>query len=215
MKCEKPKHTVLRTLGSRKDWMGRSKPLVEIRRYAPYLMAELAVESGEMRDALSTGFRAIAGFIFGKNKEPESSSSQKVAMTSPVTLEMVEPRPATVAMTAPVAAEILGASKYKISFIMPSKYTAATLPRPDNPDVHIVEVPARTLAALAWRGGSPRDGGEVRARADRLRAALKQEGLEPVGSLHLWQYHPPFAPAWMRRNEVLLEIKEGDGVAKS
>jgi hypothetical protein len=37
---------------------------------------------------------------------------------------------------------------------------------------------------------------------------LQAEGLAPVGSPQLLQYHPPFAPGWMRHNEVLYVIKD-------
>lgn len=38
--------------------------------------------------------------------------------------------------------------------------------------------------------------------------APQAEGLAPEGSPQLLQYHPPFAPGWMRRNEVLYVIKD-------
>ncbi len=45
----------------------------------------------------------------------------------------------------------------QVSFVMPSKFTLATLPRPHNPNVHIREVPARTMAAIAFGGNSPKE----------------------------------------------------------
>jgi hypothetical protein len=39
-----------------------------------------------------------------------------------------------------------------MSFVMPSKYTKDTLPKPNNPDVHILEVPSHLAAALTFRG---------------------------------------------------------------
>ena len=41
--------------------------------------------------------------------------------------------------------------RYTISFVMPSKYTKETLPRPGNENVKIREVPERTFASFAWR----------------------------------------------------------------
>jgi len=40
----------------------------------------------------------------------------------------------------------------KMSFVMPTKYTKETLPKPDDPDVQIVEVPGHLAAALTFRG---------------------------------------------------------------
>lgn len=80
-----PPLQLLRTVGQKKRWLGLlgSTHAAEVRRYAPYLMAEVTVEGEDMRDALSQGFRAIAGFIFGKNLAPSGGGSEKVAMTSP------------------------------------------------------------------------------------------------------------------------------------
>ena len=171
-----------------------------------------------MREALGSGFRQIAGFIFGKNVAPGSSStaggSEKVAMTSPVTLEPAgAPASAKIAMTSPVAAEMAAGGAYKVSFVMPSKYTRETLPTPLNEAVKIVEKPARTLAALTWRGAIPKNSGVVDERVRQLRGLLAEAGVEPVAGAppHLWQYHPPFAPPYMRVNEVLLEVDEAGG----
>ena len=206
VKCEKPKYTVIRTIGAKKSLLGRVRPIADIRKYAPVLVAEVTMENMAMREALGNGFRQIAGFIFGKNIAPGSDSSSKVAMTSPVTLETTSaPTSAKIAMTAPVAAEAVSPSEYKVSFIMPSEYTKDTLPKPINENVKIKEIPSRTMAALAWGGGSPSQE-LMDKKASELKAALAAAGIQSSGAVHLWQYHPPFAPSWMRKNELLLEV---------
>lgn len=209
VKCEKPKYTVIQTLGAKKNWLGKVRPVAEIRRYAPVLVAEVTLEGMAMREALGSGFRQIAGFIFGKNIAPGGDASTKVAMTAPVTLETAtEPSSQKIAMTAPVTAEAVGAQEYKVSFIMPSEYTKETLPKPINDSVKIKEIPARTMATIAWGGKSPSQE-LMEAKAAELKAALSAAGIQASGKVHLWQYHPPFAPSWMRLNEVLLEV-QGD-----
>ena len=238
-KCEKPKFTLLKTVstGSRL-WYGPAKT-VEIRRYAPYIIASFTADADStMRESLGKGFMSVAGYIFGKNqaKASEASStkvamtspvvsekvamtspvvSEKVAMTSPVVSEKVAMTSPVVsekvAMTAPVVSEDSGVDAYTVSFIMPSEYTMATLPTPTDPRVTLKEVPSRTLAALRWRGPSVKE--EVMMRyAAELRSALEKEGIKmTTGSAAdappiLFQYHPPFAPPWMRINEVLFEV---------
>ena len=66
---ERPDYTVIRKLPGG----------VELRRYAAYTIAETAVKTSSMREASSTGFRTVAGYIFGKNKP-----SEKMRMTAPV-----------------------------------------------------------------------------------------------------------------------------------
>ena len=107
MAIEEPKFEVLLTDGA-----------FEIRRYAPYIVAETMVE-GDMDQASSKGFRLIADYIFGNNQAVSSASSEKIAMTAPVTIE-----PQMNAMSMGTA------NKWLIKFIMPSQYTLATIPKP-------------------------------------------------------------------------------------
>ena len=208
MKCEKPKYSVIRNLGKHhKTWYGKAIPRGELRRYAPYIAAEYTAENSEdMRQALGNGFRQIAGFIFGKNVASDGNSS-KVAMTSPVTLEASTKKSEKIAMTSPVAAEQVDDNTYKVAFIMPSKYTMETLPKPINDKVKIVEVPSHTMAAMTFRGRSPSEK-SMHEKAEELKALCSESGLSVKGNIHLYQYHPPFAPAWMRINEVLYEIDD-------
>src|SRR6476620_10801641 len=84
---EQPKYSVV---ASEKD--------IEIRNYAPVIVAETEV-AGERDKAISEGFRTIANYISGNNL-----SSQKVAMTAPVTQQASE----KIAMTAPVTQQGIG-----------------------------------------------------------------------------------------------------------
>jgi hypothetical protein len=217
-KCERPKFAVARRIPAGRLWYGATKT-VEVRKYAPYIVASYTADSeAGMRDALGKGFMSVAGYIFGKNQSP-SGDSTKVAMTSPVVstktsekIAMTSPVVSTkktsekIAMTAPVASTNTG-SGYTVSFIMPSKYTMETLPKPTNERVTLHEVPGKTMAALGWRGPSVKE--EVmNSYASELRAVLEKEGIKVKGSgeVSLYQYHPPFAPPWMRQNEVLFEV---------
>ena len=49
------------------------------------IVAETMV-SGSLDRASGDGFRAIAGYIFGANTSKGVSSSEKIAMTAPVTM---------------------------------------------------------------------------------------------------------------------------------
>lgn len=211
-KCEKPKYALMKTIKTGcRHWYGCSKT-VEVRKYAPYIVACFTADGDkDMRQSLGQGFMGVAGYIFGKNQS-KSGDSSKVAMTSPVVSEKVAMTSPVVSekisMTSPVASEGVDAG-YTVSFIMPSKYTMDTLPTPTDPRVTLKEVPSRTLAALRWRGPSVKEE-LMRSYGTELREVLEREGMKIKGGNEpiLFQYHPPFAPPWMRINEVLYEIQE-------
>lgn len=206
---EKPRYSVIRSLGSDRSWW-TGKTSAELRQYAPYLIAEVTVKDASLRQALNQGFRQVAAYIFGGNEAVGMrGGSESVAMTSPVRVEKAEGRSESIAMTSPVAADLAGDGVYRVSFMMPSKYTKDNIPRPKNPDVIIKEVAPRTVAAIAFSGNIPNEG-LVREKEAALRKLLAAEGLEVDGAPMLFQYHPPFAPGFVRRNEVLLAIKEED-----
>lgn len=94
---------------------------IEIRDYAPMIVAEVSVH-GDRKTAISEGFRKIADFIFGNNV-----SSQKVAMTAPVTQKPGE----KTAMTAPVTQQG-GEGLWQVRFVMPSSHTMGVIRKPEN-----------------------------------------------------------------------------------
>lgn len=71
-KVEQPKYDVIENYGA-----------IEIRQYEPTVVAEVEI-AGDQKEALETGFRVLAGYIFGKNQSNQTYSTQKIAMTAPV-----------------------------------------------------------------------------------------------------------------------------------
>lgn len=183
-KLEKPKYRVVKTL------MGK-KNKVEIRTYEPYVVAEYEAKEGtDMDNALSGGFRAIAGYIFARDQP--GATKQKIAMTSPVRLEME------------------GAEKHKVSFVMPSKYNKDNLPPCSNQEVKIREVGETTVAALTFSGSrksiTPKT---IQDKKNRILDVLRENDLtgDPE-TVMVYQYHPPFTLGFLRKNEVLLKVQE-------
>ena len=165
---------------------------IEIRSYAPMIIAETVVEADTLGDASSEGFRRLAGYIFGGNRTRESMD-----MTAPVQSEKMD-------MTAPVGT-IGEAGRYTISFVMPSKYTMETLPIPNDPRVQTRQVPARKIAALVFSGFW--SASNFSRRTEALKAYLKAEAIEAVGEPQVARYNMPLTPWFLRRNEVLVEIR--------
>lgn len=183
----------------------------EIREYASHIIAETKISNAESRDdAVRKGFPIIAGYIFGDNKSKdkiamtapvntESSDSEKIAMTAPVNTEKI-------AMTVPVNTEQAEATgTYKISFVMPSKYTLDTLPTPNDNRVTLKEIPAHKVAVkkFTWLAKES----TVKKQEEALLSALSRDGIETVGSINLARYNPPWTIPFMLRNEIQVEIK--------
>jgi hypothetical protein len=183
MALEKPEYEVLQTDGD-----------LELRRYAPYIVAATRVE-GEFDRAGNEGFRRLADYIFGSNRKRES-----LEMTAPVTQETSE----KIAMTAPVGMDRQG-DAWRITFMMPSQYTLATLPEPLDERIELQEVAGGLFAALRYSGTWSES--RYREREARLRGWIETRGWQPIGEPIFARYDPPFKPWFLRRNEILIEVE--------
>ena len=166
---------------------------LEIREYGPTIVAEATVE-GERDKAIQRGFRIIADYIFGNNL-----SSAKVAMTAPVTQQSSE----KIAMTAPVIQQASGKS-WNVRFVMPSKYTMETLPKPVNSKVALIEVPATRFAVIRFSGFAGQD--SLDEHEAELRAFMAERGLTATSEPQYAFYNAPWTLPFMRRNEVMIEV---------
>lgn len=177
----------------------------ELRQYAPMLVAETLVD-GDMDEAGSTGFRKIADYIFGNNQVQAGTSSTKIAMTAPVTME---PQSQKIAMTAPVALipmENMGASKqWRVHFVMPSQYTMNTIPKPKNADVKLREIPGKLFAVNSFTGFNTQS--RIQVKTDELNAWIGQKKLKVLGQTQLARYDPPWTLPVFRLNEVMIEVE--------
>lgn len=179
---EEPPYTVDTRLGE-----------IEVRTYGPRLAAETFVE-GDEEAARNEGFRRLAAYIFGGN-----TARQDIAMTAPVA-QTSEP----IAMTAPVAQESVAPGRWRIRFFMPGRYTLATLPRPNDSAVQIVEVPAQQVAVLRFSGD--RSAAAVAAKERALLEAMAAASWRADGPASAWFYDPPWTLPWLRRNEVSVPV---------
>jgi hypothetical protein len=178
--AEEPKYQVVAQVGP-----------VEVRQYGPRIAAETEVAGDEMA-ARSTGFRRLAGYIFGGNQ-----GDARIAMTAPVAQDQMG---AQIAMTAPVAQTQDTGGLWRIRFFMPPPYTMATLPRPNDPAVKLVPVAPETMAVLRFSGSTSPEA--VAAQTRLLLAALDGSAWRPVGQPVAWFYDPPWTLPPLRRNEV-------------
>ena len=183
---EEPAYEVIRTLDD-----------VELRQYAPYVVAEVRIEA-DAEEAGNLAFPILAGYIFGKNK-----GEKKFEMTAPVTQVAA---PQRLEMTAPVTqAAVPGAAgSYVIQFVLPKGVTLASAPEPLDPRVNLREVPASRIAAIRYSGFW--SDANYAEHLNKLRSVLKTAGVDTVGEPVFSRYNPPFMPWFLRRNEIWLSV---------
>jgi hypothetical protein len=172
----------------------RTGPVMEIRAYAPYVVAQVVVQV-PAEEASSQAFPILAGYIFGKNQ-----GERKLAMTAPV---MQTAEPMKMAMTAPVTQSAADGG-YRVQFVLPKSVTLTSAPEPTDARVTLREVPASRVAVIRYSGlWSQANQDEHLAL---LEAALKAEGQAWTGEPTLSRYNPPWTPWFMRRNEIWLRL---------
>ena len=156
----------------------------ELRLYEPKIIAEVEVD-GDMSAASRKGFRQIADFIFGNNTA-QSGKSEKISMTAPVGVQQSE-------------------KNWRVSFVMPSQYTLETLPKPNNPQISIKQLPAKKFALIRFSGLVDEE--KMQAKSAELNQWITMKKLNPVGIPELARYNPPWTLPFLRRNELMVEVE--------
>ena len=188
MATEEPKYVVL-----------EKEPPFEVRSYAPMIIAEVWVD-GDLDSASSQGFRLIAAYIFGQNQVNE-----KIAMTAPVTVEDQSLKSAKIAMTAPVGIES-NSGKWVVSFVMPAEYTMETIPKPINTQVKLRQIPAVKKAVISFTGFYNEQ--KISEKTLELEQWMRARNLQGVGSPNFARYNPPWTLPFMRRNELMINLRD-------
>ena len=174
----------------------------EIRRYRPFVIAEVEVEA-EFEKAGSRAFSILFDYISGANR-----GAAKMEMTVPVTQTLANGE--TLEMTAPVQQRSgLEEGTYMLSFVLPLRFNTLNAPLPTDPKVRIREVPSRIMAVNRYTGFWSE--ARYRKYEAKLIAALQEQGYDLLGSPEWARYNSPFTPWFLRRNEILVEIAGADG----
>lgn len=180
--------------------VARKTDAIEIRTYAAYMVAETRVDT-DFADAGNTAFSPLFKYISGNNRRRE-----KIEMTAPVNQSTAAERGQAIEMTAPVAQsrDPEARSGYVVSFAMPARFGPGNIPQPEDPRVTVREVPARTMAVLAYSGTWSQE--RYAAHERILLDEVARAGLKPRGAVQFARYNAPFVPWFLRRNEVMVEI---------
>lgn len=181
---EEPDHEIIRKFDN-----------VELRRYAPYVVAEVVLDTAA-EEAGSQAFPILSGYIFGKNK-----GEKKFAMTAPVTQTAA---PLRMDMTAPVTQAAVPGG-VRVQFVLPKGVTLATAPEPLDPRVQLRDVPATTWAVIRYSGTWSQ--ANYLEHLEELKATLDAAGVATQGEPVFARYNAPFTPWFMRRNEIWLALR--------
>ncbi|MBP5994295.1 MAG: heme-binding protein [Crocinitomicaceae bacterium] len=165
---EMPKYTVLKSYEKN----------IELRQYPNMIVAKTSVKDKSFENSGSDGFRSIAGYIFGGNEK-----EQKIAMTSPVVMELND-----------------SATMY---FVMPSQYKKDELPNPSNKKVTIQEEVSKVLLVVRYGGYSNDE--RIESHITVLKNIIQKHNLKATGGFMYMGYNAPW-DIINRRNEVAIEI---------
>ena len=164
---EKQKYSVLHSDGD-----------FEIRRYEPAIMASVEMP-GSYSSMSSTGFRELAGYIFGGNED-----QMKISMTAPVHVTSTD-------------------SSSTMSFVMPSKYAMEELPDPESERIRLHKTGMSITASLRF-GGYANDK-VIQKKTEELKALLRSRGIKSMNDYRFLGYNPPYRII-NRRNEIVVTL---------
>jgi hypothetical protein len=152
----------------------------EVRRYEATLFSSVKLSGTTYKETSSEGFSVLAGYIFGNNER-----SEKIAMTSPV------------AMTLEDSSTML--------FMVPNKFNKETLPQPNESKIKFHNEPAKTVAAIQFKGWASDK--KIENYKQKLIAALDNEGISHTDRFYFFGYNAPYE-VFNRKNEVIVELQK-------
>ena len=165
-----------------------SPAYVEVEKEGPFELRDYPSMTliSTSRDSLdpqaSNGFMKLFRYITGANE-----AGQKIAMTTPV-------------ITTPEKSE------WRMSFVVPTEVAEQGAPTPNNEEVRIEAMLAGRFAVYRFSGDwNPARFEEAKKKLGQW---IEQKGLKPIAEAQIANYDPPFTPAMLRRNEILVRIEK-------
>ena len=151
----------------------------EIRFYPSATVATINSNAKTYRDLSGPGFRKLAGYIFGDNE-----ANTKISMTTPVQMDIND-------------------SVSTMSFVMPSAYTKENLPKPNDPNVRIMNTTDEYVAVIRFGGYASDE--DLRFYSEKLQNLLKENKITHRGNYRFLGYNSPFQFIG-RRNEIIVTV---------
>jgi hypothetical protein len=179
MAFAKTEHQKYRVIHTEKEF--------EIRFYPSATLATVYSDARSYSELSGSGFRKLAGFIFGGNE-----TGTKIAMTAPVHMDITQ-------------------SGSSMSFVMPGDLNREKLPEPKDNGVKIEQTKDEYVAAIQFGGyASDKD---ISFYSEKLKKLLDEKGITYYGHFRYLGYNPPFQPFW-RRNEIIVSVRWAENTEK-
>jgi hypothetical protein len=153
-------------------------PDFEVREYEASLFTTVKIPMSDYKNASSSGFRQLAGYIFGGNE-----TNEKISMTSPVAMSIED----TTTMM----------------FLVPKKFNKENLPKPNQNSIEFKEMPSKKMASIRFGGWASNE--KIERYKNELVRALEKEGIAHTGRFSFFGYNAPF-DLLFRKNEVVVEL---------
>jgi hypothetical protein len=152
----------------------------EIRFYPSATVATINSNAKTYKELSGPGFQKLAGYIFGGNED-----NKKISMTTPVQMDIND-------------------SGSTMSFVMPSEYSKENLPKPNDPNVNIINTANEYVAVIRFGGYASDE--DLKLYSEKLHNLLKENGITPVGNYRFLGYNPPYQFVG-RRNEIIVAVE--------
>jgi len=170
----------------------------QVREYDSYVIAEVNIAKSTYRDAGDKAFRKLFKYITGEN-----GIEEQIEMTAPV-IAKESLRNEQIEMTAPVIAEKFGEG-WNYAFVLPSKYNIENAPKPSDSNIKLREIESKTVAVISYSGSWRKKGYDM--NLEKLKSWILKKEFKIVSVPRSAGYDPPWAIPFLRRNEVMIDIK--------
>ena len=154
---------------------------IEIRRYNK-LNVITTTENLPYKEATYSGFRTLANYIFGNNKDNIK-----------------------IPMTAPVITSFPNNENIDIAFIMNENYSIDNLPKPITEKITLQELELGKVAVIKF--GLWATSKRIQTKKARLETYLNNNSIQHSTEFLVAQYNSPWIMPPFRKNEILVSIK--------
>lgn len=150
----------------------------EIRQYDAMIFAQTVMNDTSYKQSANTGFRRVAGYIFGANEQ-----NKEIAMTAPVFMAMGD--------------------STKMAFVMPKQYNFSDLPNPNSSTIKLVQIPPKKYAVIGFTGFASDK--KIKRKIKELNLLLQKNQINHLGEFNFLGYNAPWQ-LFGRRNEIAIEV---------